>query len=358
MNYNNVLFVLMGFWGAIDGYVNVSTPFTTRSMVEDPQAQARTTSLIFVGMLVGNFLTPLFRTNRKKTLIVLMVCLATVLAAEAMTEEVGLYTILKLVEQVIIKLGMTFSFTQLTLTNSRLHITLVGVQFQLGELYAIALLNVNYRASLLVTCLLTLAYLAGYVLLLKDDGRKGKKEEAKVKAALDKKMLVSLSLQSFFLNFIFAGTYYVLARLSLHSDNSARNLLSSPLLVLYSTLSTVPNVFLAAFIIRVLGNANALTAGFACITLFSAAIFFSEDNYLSPLISATRLSLMLSYTFFFSFAGTATPEDQRESMLGLSLGFGRLGSIAMPWVINYLDSEGKFVPFVGFALASFVGVII
>jgi MFS family permease len=129
--------------------------------------------------------------------------------------------------------------------------------------------------------------------------------------------------------------------------------------VIYSCLSELPTVFIAAAIIdiRRFGRKNTmglcfLFGGVSCV-LASLQIWPGVIVW----VSVTKFFFAMAWTLNFQFTSELYPTVLRGRGIGIASTFGRLGSVIMPIVCAFLFEVGTLVPFFMFGCTSLLAAV-
>jgi len=124
--------------------------------------------------------------------------------------------------------------------------------------------------------------------------------------------------------------------------------------VIYSCLSELPTVFVAAALVDLkhFGRKNSLFLAF----LLGGVMCFLAFTRLFPgfvfWISITKFFFALAFTLNFQFTSELYPTRIRGTGIGMASAFGRIGSIMMPKVVSMLENVGILVPYLMYACGS------
>lgn len=130
--------------------------------------------------------------------------------------------------------------------------------------------------------------------------------------------------------------------------------------VLYSCISELPTVFIAAIIVDIkgLGRKNSMGISFFVGGLLCLLASFSTGSSVIFWISGTKLFFSLAYTLNYQFTSELYPTKIRGTGLGLASSFGRFGGIIMPPFAAWLGNFGPLVPFSLFGFSALIAGVL
>ncbi|XP_066254276.1 organic cation transporter protein-like isoform X2 [Euwallacea similis] len=147
-----------------------------------------------------------------------------------------------------------------------------------------------------------------------------------------------------FLNWFLAGiTFYAFLQ---YAGHISQNLF---LAVALGSLSSLPGTIICVFLIGRYGRKPTIIYSFVLTGLCSLLIlFFPKDSYILDwprvaLMGLATIGLSISIPAMYLFTGELFPTTLRNSGIGMSMMFSRLGSMIAPLVVSLLDTA-RFLP--------------
>jgi MFS transporter, putative metabolite:H+ symporter len=127
--------------------------------------------------------------------------------------------------------------------------------------------------------------------------------------------------------------------------------------IIISCIFEFPSNIANGILPNLVGRKHTIIYGFIGSGIFSCLCLFSL-NMIPLYAGLTKALINISFTVLYIYTSEAYPTYMRATGLGMCNFFSRIGGFTTPFINGFLVRISNYLPFLGFGLTSFIGVIL